>query len=264
MAANDCSRRLPSRHSLIILDDVWEEAHIADFAVPDTATRFLFTTRDDRIVQATRARRLSVAQLTPATALSFLATAVDLPEPDLPPAAQPIAKACGYLPLALAVTASRLSAMRMTPPTGSVSSPFWKPPTTTAFRLNSRTTLPARLRRDRGQRECPLGGRPPGLSRLAIFPDDADVPADTLALLWSGELDRFAAEERIDRLSTWRLPLGRRAGLYASMTCSRTLSASAAPTPSWSIAVLSRRVARLVPMDGTSFLTTATYYASDC
>jgi hypothetical protein len=93
---------------LIVLDDVWQRTDLRAFEVTDTPSRLLITTRNAEVVRGSGAVPHLVEELSEPFARAFLAAAVGLPEPDLPPAAADVVRECGRLPLALALAGAAL------------------------------------------------------------------------------------------------------------------------------------------------------------
>ena len=94
---------LRAKTCLIILDDIWDQAHAEAFNVLALPSRLLITTRDAAILRAIGADSHDIDPLDPPDALRLLADWADIKTADLPPIATKIAHACGYLPLALAM-----------------------------------------------------------------------------------------------------------------------------------------------------------------
>jgi WD40 repeat protein len=91
------------RPTLLVLDDVWDAAHAQALDVVGSAGRILVTTRDLEVLTWLDAREHCLDVLGPAQALSLLADWTQGVSDALPPAAADVARACGYLPLALAM-----------------------------------------------------------------------------------------------------------------------------------------------------------------
>lgn len=96
---------LQDKVTLIMLDDVWEVHHIDAFRnALGPRCRLLITTRDARISASLEAQDLSLDVLDEGTALQLLAGWAAITVEALPPEAHEVAKECGNLPLALAVS----------------------------------------------------------------------------------------------------------------------------------------------------------------
>ena len=102
------SRLLAERRCLLVLDNVWDQAHVLAFAVAGPPCRVLVTTRDTATVPG--ATVVPVGQLSPEAATRLLAAWAGLPPGDPPEEAALVARECGYLPLALAVCGALVSA----------------------------------------------------------------------------------------------------------------------------------------------------------
>ncbi len=101
-------RLLDGRVCLIVLDDVWR----LDDALPfrnalGPRSRLLVTTRDNGLVTALGAQEQSLGVLTDDQALALLADWSDRPVTMLPPEARDVARECGNLPLALALSGAQ-------------------------------------------------------------------------------------------------------------------------------------------------------------
>lgn len=97
-------RLLKHTTCLVILDDVWQVNDVDAFPLMEGQNRLLITTRDIRLVQIIGAMEYQLGILSEEAALILLATKVGIVLGGaLPAEAKPIAKECGYLPLALAM-----------------------------------------------------------------------------------------------------------------------------------------------------------------
>lgn len=95
--------------SLVILDDVWEEHHAEAFSRLGSGCRLIVTTRDRAVLERIGASNYRVDVLSPEAALELLARLARgdaASTAELPLAARDVARECGYLPLALAVSAA--------------------------------------------------------------------------------------------------------------------------------------------------------------
>ena len=102
------SRLLAERRCLLVLDNVWDQAHVSAFAVAGPPCRVLVTTRDTATVPG--ATVVPLGELSPEAAIRLLAGWAGLPPGDLPEEAALVARECGYLPLALAVCGALVNA----------------------------------------------------------------------------------------------------------------------------------------------------------
>lgn len=99
------SKVLAEKNCLIVLDDVWNVADASPFRnALGPNSKLLVTTRDGRLVTALAATRLSLDVLTDEASLRLLSEWSDQKVVDLPTEAEMVAKECGNLPLALAMT----------------------------------------------------------------------------------------------------------------------------------------------------------------
>jgi len=96
------------KRCLFILDDVWQAPHLSAFDALGPRGRFLITTRDREIVTQFGATSVDLGVFTPAAAYELLARWAETPTEGLPAAACQVARECGYLPLALAITGAQV------------------------------------------------------------------------------------------------------------------------------------------------------------
>lgn len=95
---------LAEKACLLILDDVWQMPDAAGFDVLGANCQLLLTTRDTGLITGLGAQGHEVGLLSESQALGLLAQwAGEHPE-TLPPAARDVARECGYLPLAVAIS----------------------------------------------------------------------------------------------------------------------------------------------------------------
>ena len=102
------SRLLTERRCLLVLDNVWDQAHVSAFAVAGPPGRVLVTTRDAATVPG--ATVIPVSELHPEAAMRLLAGWAATEAGQLPEEAELVARECGYLPLALAVCGALINA----------------------------------------------------------------------------------------------------------------------------------------------------------
>jgi hypothetical protein len=101
------SRLLGERRCLLVLDNVWDQVHLAAFDVVGPAGRMLATTRDAATLPS--ATGIPLGELNPDAAMRLLAGWAATQPGDLPAEAAQAARECGYLPLALAVCAAMIA-----------------------------------------------------------------------------------------------------------------------------------------------------------
>jgi len=161
---------------LLVLDDLWHPQDADPFDVLETRSRLLVTTRDADLLVALGARELPLDVLTDQLALELLASWAVQDRVALPPVASKVAESCGHLPLALALAGARvrggarweevLSALErgrlefLDHPYGSVFS---------SLRLSTDALPQAERAR---------------YFELAVFPEDAVIPAAAICALW--------------------------------------------------------------------------------
>jgi WD40 repeat protein len=191
----DQLRRLfEGKFCLLVLDDLWRPQDAEHFEVLGPRSRLLVTTRDGDLLVALGARELPLDVLSEELALELLASWSGQAPATLPPTAAKVAESCGYLPLALALAGARvqdgaswddvLSALErgrlefLDHPYGSVFK---------SLRLGSNAL--SEFERDR-------------YFELAVFPEDTEVPAETICTLWrhTGKLASDVSRDLLLRL----------------------------------------------------------------
>ncbi|HMP75225.1 MAG TPA: NB-ARC domain-containing protein [Kiritimatiellia bacterium] len=95
--------RLAERAALLVLDDVWTVGDVAAFDALGPRCRTLITTRDAGVLHTLRGETVPVSLFREEDALRLLADAVGRSPSELPPGSIEVARACGCLPLALAL-----------------------------------------------------------------------------------------------------------------------------------------------------------------
>jgi hypothetical protein len=193
--ARDRLRQLfECKSCLLVLDDLWRPQDAELFDVLGPRSRLLVTTRDADLLVALGARELPLNVLREGLALELLASWSGQARATLPPEGDKVAESCGFLPLALALAGARvrsgthwtevLSALErgrlefLDHPYGSVFS---------SLRLG--TDALTEFDRDR----C---------FEPAVFPEDADIPVETVCTLWrhTGRMQRDASRDLLLRL----------------------------------------------------------------
>lgn len=113
---------LADKACLLILDDIWKPEHAKAFDSLGPRCRMLLTTRDAELITALGAQEYRLDVLTEDDALTLMAgwlASEEMPEQErsphvaplranLPRAAHEVAQECGYLPLALALSAAQV------------------------------------------------------------------------------------------------------------------------------------------------------------
>ncbi len=208
---SDQLRRLfEGKSCLLVLDDLWRPQDAEPFDVLGPRSRLLVTTRDADLLIALGAREIPLDVLSEELALELLASWSGQAPATLPPIAVKVAESCGYLPLALALAGARVqggaswddvqSALErgrlefLDHPYGSVF---------TSLRLGS--DVLSEFERDR-------------YFELAVFPEDAEVPAEAICTLWrhTGKLVPEASRDLLLRLQRRALLLRSEDGKRAS------------------------------------------------
>jgi NB-ARC domain/APAF-1 helical domain/Apoptotic protease-activating factor 1-like, winged-helix domain len=167
---------LEGKACLLVLDDLWHREDAELFDVLGARSRLLVTTRDADLLVALGARELPLDVLSPDAALELLASWSGQAVGALPPAARGVAENCGYQPLALALAGARVQGGAQW---GEVLSAlengrleFLDHPYGSVFR-SLRLSTDALIESERDQ-----------YFELAVFPEDADIPVETICTLW--------------------------------------------------------------------------------
>ncbi len=190
---------LKDRRVLVVLDDVWENAHALAFDVFQAPAQVLVTTRNAQILSRFGAAEHRVDLLSEAASLELLASWAGCECAALPAIAQEVAKACGYLPLALAM----VGAMVRRRPTG------WEDALVRLGRVQldklersfEDYPYPNLLRALAASVEALEEEDRNRYLELAVFPEDVVVPEATLETLWSAVgLDDLDTRDLLDRL----------------------------------------------------------------
>jgi hypothetical protein len=99
---------LRDKAALVVVDDVWNVAHLQPLLVEAPRARFLFTTRDAGIAKAITDRRYSANLLSDREARGLLARWAGIALEALPPVAERIIQQCGELAGAVAQVGATL------------------------------------------------------------------------------------------------------------------------------------------------------------
>jgi WD40 repeat protein len=174
------------------LDDLWRPQDARAFDALGQLSRLLVTTRDADLLIPIGASEFSIGVPDEESALELLASFSGQDRDTLPAAARQVVESCGHLPLALAVAGAQirggaawedaLSALER----GRLEFPGYG----SIFNaLQVSTEALATSDRDR-------------YLELAVFPEDADVPVETICTLWhhTGGMEAPDARELLRRL----------------------------------------------------------------
>lgn len=196
-AANRLRTVLQNKAVFLVLDDVWAVADADWFLSESAQSSILITTRSEEVARGLGAEVFALRTLDPSESLDLLARWSRTPAGKLPAQAASIAAECGHLPLALAAVGASLAGKR---------EDVWQ------RRLE-------RLRAaDLAKIGIPVSGYAytdvlkaidasagelddaarTGYHKLAVFPEDARVPLEALAVLL--DVDKLDAA---DMAETW-------------------------------------------------------------
>lgn len=178
---------LTGKRALLVLDDVWHAAHAEALEVVGQTGRILITTRNLDVLSWRGAEAHALDIMTGGQARALLATWTGATADSLPAEASDVAEACGRLPLALAIAGSLVGK-----PGGSWARVLRLLQTAKLDKL--RGQMPAYPYRNVYQaiaasvsqlavddiaehaEQC--------YADLAVFPEDEDIPASALNVLW--------------------------------------------------------------------------------
>jgi WD40 repeat protein len=191
--------RLQGKACLLVLDDVWQLVHAKAFDVLDSRSRLLVTTRDSSVLTALGARHLRVDALPTEVALDLMARWAGLDPSALPAVARDVVEEVECLPLGLSLAGAQvrdgrrwedlLSALRegdliyLDHPYGSVLKSM-------QASVDALGTADAARYLD-----------------LAIFPEDAEIPAEIIEALWAstGGIDARGTRALLTRFASRNL-----------------------------------------------------------
>lgn len=205
-AAVNLAQRLEDKNCLIVIDDVWDTAHLRPFlrGGKESCAR-LVTTRQFEI--AADARRIDVDEMKPLEAVQMLTARLQPPPQDLAPFRQ-LAKRLGEWPLLLKLAAAALKQRMERGDTLERALNY----VNRALDKRGVTAFDKENPRDRDQAvtstiEISLALLPPEQRQhcleLAIFPEDIDIPLTTVGNLWG--MDEFDTEDLVQRLDNFSL-----------------------------------------------------------
>ncbi len=209
-AAFQLAQKLAQRTCLLVIDDVWDAAHLRPFLQGGKSSARLFTTRDANI--ASVAIPVNVDEMRREEAVALLSQGV--PGLDTGPA-RDLAQRLGEWPLALELAAAMMrERVRLSESAGHAAARLLAIIERKGVRALEDPTAERRHRTISDVLEVSLellgdAGRR-RLAELSIFPEDVAIPLAAAASVW--ELDEFDAEDlaqRLARLSLLRLDLER-------------------------------------------------------
>jgi WD40 repeat protein len=191
--ARDRLRQLfEGKSCLLVLDDLWRFRDAEPFDVLGSGSRLLVTTRDADLLVRLGAGEVSLGVPDEPSSLELLATFSGQARDTLPATARKVVENCGHLPLALAVAGAQirggaawedvLSALER----GRLEFPGYG----SIFNaLQVSTESLASSDRDR-------------YLELAVFPEDANVPVETICTFWrhTGRMEAPDSRELLRRL----------------------------------------------------------------
>jgi WD40 repeat protein len=192
---------LQAKSVLIVLDDVWRAADTAPFDVLGPRSRMLITTRDAGILHSVNGELVPVSLLAETEALQLLANSVSVAPADLPADAQEVARECGYLPLALALSAGMAKKRN-----GDFHSVLERLRRADLDKIADRESINAQHQSIWRAMQASVEMLPEEEQRrfaeLAVFDTDGTVPEAAAATLWhhTGGLDDLDTEELLINL----------------------------------------------------------------
>jgi len=191
---------LADKACLLILDDVWQMHHAAAFDVLGDNCQLLLTTRDAELITGFGAQGHEVGLLTEGQALGLLAQWAGEHLETLPPEAAEVARECGYLPLAVAISGAMVAGKGanrwqnvlhklQTADLEKLSQQFPDYPYPTLFKAI----------------QVSVEALPPEETEryldFAIFPEDTPIPEAVFVGFWAGEgLTQYDVQDVVDTL----------------------------------------------------------------
>lgn len=193
-------RRLAGEQVLLVLDDIWTPGDAAALDVVDSPGRQLLTSRNAGLLASLGGEVVHIDVLEPGAALALLAAWAGGDQATLPAAARTVAEECGRLPLALALAGALARKVGR-----------WED-VLDLLRLAdlgrlANEWLPDYPYRDLLRALAASVEAMPAPSReryleLAVFPEDAAIPEDAIATLWSvAGLDPARSRELVGELA---------------------------------------------------------------
>jgi WD40 repeat protein len=209
-AAFQLGQKLEQRTCLLVIDDVWDAAHLRWFCRGGKSSARLFTTRDAGI--ASGAAAVTVDEMRSDEAVALLARGV--PHLDTGPALE-LARRLGEWPLALELAAAMMrERVRQGEPAGHAAARLLTIIERKGVAALKDPTAEERHRTISSVLEVSLDLLDPAgrrrLAELSIFPEDVPIPLAAAASVW--ELDDLDAEDlaqQLARLSLLKLDLER-------------------------------------------------------
>jgi hypothetical protein len=206
LAQTELRKALGGSRALLVLDDVWDVDHAARLNVVSTPGRLLVTTRNREVLLGLKAEEFRVDVLSPEVAMRMLGDwAGEADTTQLPSAAADVARACGFLPLALAMIGAMV---RLRPTVWADVLELLRSHDLEEFRKAFPDyPYPDLLRAIAvGVDDLPLKDRERYLD-LAVFPEDQPIPEGPLQVLWG--MMPVKARAFMDRLvsrslATWQ------------------------------------------------------------
>jgi WD40 repeat protein len=207
-AAFQLGEKLEERTCLLVIDDVWDTAHLRPFLRGGKSSARLFTTRDATI--ASEAASVTVDEMREAEAIAMLTNGVSNLEPG---SARNLARRLGEWPLALELASSMLrervrqgdsaahAVARLLTLIERKGVRALEDPTNDPRHRTISNVLDASL-------ELLDADARRHLAELSIFPEDVEIPLAAASSVW--ELDEFDTEnlaQRLARLSVLKLQL---------------------------------------------------------
>jgi hypothetical protein len=199
-AALELGQKLEERNCLLVIDDVWNAAHLRPFLRGGKASARLFTTRDASI--AGESSPVNVDEMRPSEAVALLTKGVaGLAQHQ----AQSLAERLGEWPLALEIASARIrERVRLGDSASHAAERLMqlfehKGPTALHQTITSVVESSLELLAPADRKH---------LAGLSIFPEDVAIPLQAAASIW--QLDEFDSEDlaqRLARLSLLKLDL---------------------------------------------------------
>jgi hypothetical protein len=187
-AATSLAERLEGKNCLVVIDDVWDPAHLEPFLRGGPGCARLITSRLLQVATDVQAQRLLVDEMSASEAVAMLTARLPGPPPD-PAPFQALAQALGEWPLLLRLAASAMAELIELGSSvaealasilddlaeGGITS--WDPDSPSDRNAAVAQTLQLSLKRLTAAEQAHYKG-------LAVFPEDEPIPLPVAAQLW--------------------------------------------------------------------------------
>ena len=202
-AAMTFAEKLEHKNCLIVIDDVWDPAHLKYFLRGGAGCARLITSRQIEVASEAKAKRVSVDEMTTDEAVGMLTARLN-PQPDDLAPFRRLADRLGEWPLLLKLAAAAISQRIERGATVENALTYVHAALerggVIAFDRKSETDRHAAIASTIGASLNLFGDEERRrYAELAVFPEDESVPLHVIAELW--HLDEFEAEQIVEKLA---------------------------------------------------------------